>query len=121
MDEKTNSLFSLAESIDKFGPYAVILAVVLLIFLYVIHSNNKMYNKFQSQLLENNDEYKNSMADFTTKMVNQLLETKNKMSVNPSIAKWNVLINGTDIKTGEKQVIMPLKHFNGSWYMSIKK
>lgn len=30
-----------------------------------------------------------------------LLETKNKMSVNPSIAKWNVLINGTDIKTGE--------------------
>lgn len=23
------------------------------------------------------------------------------MSVNPSIAKWNVLINGTDIKTGE--------------------
>ena len=26
-----------------------------------------------------------------------------------------------DIKTGEKQVIMPLKHFNGSWYMSIKK
>ena len=30
-----------------------------------------------------------------------LLETKNKMSVNPSVAKWNVLINGTDIKTGE--------------------
>ena len=78
MDEKTNSLFSLAESIDKSGPYAVILAVVLLIFLYVIHSNNKMYNKFQSQLLENNDEYKNSMADLTTKMVNQLLETNDK-------------------------------------------
>ena len=26
-----------------------------------------------------------------------------------------------DIKTGEKQIIMPLKYFNGSWYMSIKK
>lgn len=34
-----------------------------------------------------------------------LLETKNKMSVNPSIAKWNVLINGTDIKTGENFTI----------------
>lgn len=26
-----------------------------------------------------------------------------------------------DIKTGEKQVIMPLKYSNGTWYMSIKK
>lgn len=34
-----------------------------------------------------------------------LLETKNKMSVNPSIAKWNVLINGTDIKTGERFIV----------------
>ena len=34
-----------------------------------------------------------------------LLETKNKMSVNPSIAKWNVLINGPDIKTGENFTI----------------
>lgn len=26
-----------------------------------------------------------------------------------------------DIKTGEKQVVMPLKYYNGRWYMSIKK
>ena len=34
-----------------------------------------------------------------------LLETKNKMSVNPSIAKWNVLINGTDIKSGDNFIV----------------
>lgn len=34
-----------------------------------------------------------------------LLETKNKMSVTPTIAKWNVLINGTDIKSGENFVV----------------
>lgn len=77
MNKDTN-LFSIAEAIDKFGPYVVILAVVLLIFLYIIYSNNKMYNKFQSQLIKNNDDYKDNMADLTTKMVDQLLEANDK-------------------------------------------
>ena len=35
--------------------------------------------------------------------------------------KANESLYYADIKTGEKQVIMPLKYSKGSWYMSIKK
>lgn len=35
--------------------------------------------------------------------------------------KVNESLYYADIKTGEKQVIMPLKYSKGSWYMSIKK
>lgn len=34
-----------------------------------------------------------------------LFESKNIMSTNSNIAKWNVLINGTDIKSGENFVV----------------
>lgn len=34
-----------------------------------------------------------------------LFESKNIMSTNTNIAKWNVLINGTDIKSGENFVV----------------
>ena len=71
-NKATSEVFSIAEAIDKFGPYIVILAVVLLIFLCVIYSNNRMYNKFQSQLMKNNDDYKDSMNDLITKMVKEL-------------------------------------------------
>ena len=77
-NKATSEVFSIAEAIDKFGPYIVILAVVLLIFLCVIYSNNRMYNKFQSQLMKNNDDYKDSMTDLITKMVNQLLDANDK-------------------------------------------
>ena len=77
-NKATSEVFSIAEAIDKFGPYIVILAVVLSRFLCVIYSNNKMYNKFQSQLMKNNDDYKDSMTDLITKMVNQLLDANDK-------------------------------------------
>lgn len=70
--------FSFAEAIDKYGPYVVILAVVLAIFIYIIYANNKMYSKFQDQLLKNSDEYKDGMTDLTSKMVDQLLEANDK-------------------------------------------
>ena len=34
-----------------------------------------------------------------------LFESKNIMNTNTNIAKWNVLINGTDIKSGENFVV----------------
>lgn len=34
-----------------------------------------------------------------------LLESKNKIEMNQTLAYWNVVINGTDIKSGEKFVV----------------
>lgn len=34
-----------------------------------------------------------------------LFESENKMEVSQSVAKWNVIINGTDIKKGKKFVV----------------
>lgn len=34
-----------------------------------------------------------------------LLESKNKLEVSQNLAKWEIIINGTDIKSGEKFVV----------------
>lgn len=43
-----------------------------------------------------------------------LFESKNKMIMENGIAKWHILINGTDIKSGEKFIIDKVNIINSS-------
>ena len=68
----------IAKAISDYGPYAVILGIVLALFIYSIYNNHKMYKKFQEQSMKNNEEYKNGMVEITNKMVDQILEMYDK-------------------------------------------
>ena len=68
----------IVKAISDYGPYAVILGIVLALFIYSIYNNHKMYKKFQEQSMKNNEEYKDGMVEITNKMVDQILETYDK-------------------------------------------
>ena len=83
----TNAV-QLREVIDKYGPYATILAIVLMVFVYLVHRNNKMYENIQNQFIE-----------MTTKMVDQILEGADNANINnntnntPAVASEPDLMN----------------------------
>lgn len=68
----------LVKAISDYGPYAVILAVVVAIFIYIIYNNHKMYEKFQKQSMQNSEEYKDGMVEITKRVVDQILDTYDK-------------------------------------------
>ena len=73
-----NDPLNIARAISDYGPYAVILAVVVAVFIYIIYNNHKMYEKFQKQSMQNSEEYKDGMVEITKKVVDQILDTYDK-------------------------------------------
>ena len=53
-----NDPLTVAQAISDYGPYAVILAFMLVLFLYCICNINRMYKKFQNQSIKNNNNLK---------------------------------------------------------------
>lgn len=73
-----NDPLNIARAISDYGPYAVILAFVLALFLYCIYNINRMYKKFQEQSLKNSEEYQNGMVEIANKMVDRMLDIDKK-------------------------------------------
>lgn len=73
-----NDPLNIARAISDYGPYAVILAFVLALFLYCIYNINRMYKKFQEQSLKNSEEYQNCMVEIANKMVDRMLDIDKK-------------------------------------------
>ena len=48
----------IAKAISDYGPYAVILGIVLALFIYSIYNNHKMYKKFQEKQMTKKNQQK---------------------------------------------------------------
>ena len=68
----SEDILTLAQAIDEYGPYVVLLAVIIALFVYVVYNNHIMYKRFQDQSIKNNEEYRSSMVDLTNKMADQI-------------------------------------------------
>lgn len=74
----SEDILTLAQAIDEYGPYVVLLAVIIALFVYVVYNNHIMYKRFQDQSIKNNEEYRSSMVDLTNKMADQILDAYEK-------------------------------------------
>lgn len=66
-------------SIDEYGPFAVILGVVLFIVILVVKNMNDTVNKFTAQSIENDKQYKQLILDQNKAIIEQLAETKKEI------------------------------------------
>lgn len=76
------TLKDLFGSIDEYGPFAVILGVLLIIVIILIKSMNNTVNKFTQQSIENDKQYKQMMMDQNKAILDQLSDTKKEIMDN---------------------------------------
>jgi RNA polymerase-binding transcription factor DksA len=66
-------------SIEEYGPFAVILGVVLIVVIALIVNMQNTVNKFIEQSLEEDKQYKQQIMDQNNAIVEQLLNTKQEI------------------------------------------
>lgn len=81
-------------SIDEYGPFAVILGVVLFIIIILIQNMNNTVNKFTQQSIENDKQYKQMMIDQNKAILDQLSSTKKEIMDNQQ-----PILNVEDLQT----------------------
>ena len=69
-------------SIDEYGPFAVILGVVLIIVIILVKNMNDTVNKFTQQSIENDKQYKQMIIDQNKSILDQLSNTKKEIMDN---------------------------------------
>ena len=108
--ESYTSVGETASAIDKYGPYAVILAVVLVLFYFIIRSNNKALRKFEDKMLETSEAYRESIAEQNNTLIEQLLNTANNVNIDHQKQLFDTFIKlRTAIKDSCKSTMMDLK------------
>ena len=63
----------LAEAINEYGPFVVILAIFLYVFYMMIKSMNKSLNNFQQHSIKNDEDYRTLIAEQNKAMMEQLI------------------------------------------------
>ena len=86
---QTSDIISLAKAIDTYGPLAVLLSALIILLIYIVYQLSKMNKKFQEQSLKNDEDYKDSMCDMMTKVLDQFLEDHDVVNTNTTQTKDN--------------------------------
>ena len=75
----TLQVYDMAKSIYDYGPFAVILGVVLSIFLIIVKNMNDTLKRFTQQAMKNDEQYKEMILNQNKTMIEQLSNTKKEI------------------------------------------
>lgn len=98
----TEQISTFARLINDYGGYAVILAIFLAIFLYIVHSNNKSFKNLQKQIMENNNTYQHEIMEQNEKLIEQIMVAKHDAMPEESKNKKDLFDTFTKLKLAIK-------------------